>query len=259
MPKHLCLTVRFLQPYYHGRADGGEPEWPPSPLRMFQALVAAASARWRDSGSSETATTLLRWLERQSPPLVIAPTGVTADSKYRLYVPDNVADKVAKSWSGGREASIADYRTEKDVRPVRLSDEAVQYLFPSAAESCPHYDILKTAARSITYLGWGIDMVVGDATKLSDNEMAALSGERWEPIEDRSAVRYRVAMQGTLDDLTQKHAAFLCRIGPEGFVTGLLCGFAAYERIVQLRFWYCAKPLSNVISSRPAARAKAAK
>ena len=65
MRSYLCLTVRFLQPYYHGRTDGGEPEWPPSPLRVFQALVAAAAARWREAQFREYAVPSLRWLERQ--------------------------------------------------------------------------------------------------------------------------------------------------------------------------------------------------
>jgi hypothetical protein len=52
--------------------------------------------------------------------MIVAAPGIRSDVKYRLYVPDNVADKMARSWSRGQEASIADYRTEKDVRPVRL-------------------------------------------------------------------------------------------------------------------------------------------
>ena len=125
MQKHFCVTIRFLQPYFHGRADHGEPEWPPSPLRMFQSLVAATAAKWRDAQSFETAACSLEWLESLNPPLVIAPKGIPADSKYRLYVPDNIADKVAKSWASGREASIADYRTEKDVRPICIDGESV--------------------------------------------------------------------------------------------------------------------------------------
>lgn len=216
MASHLCLTVRFLQPYYHGRADGAEPEWPPSPLRIFQALVAAAAARWRESGSSDRAAMLLRWLEEQEPPLVIAPAGMPAANKYRLYVPDNVTDKVAKSWSGGREASIADYRVEKDVRPVRLSGEAVHYIFPITADDLSDFDILERTARSITHLGWGIDMVAGNATILPDDGVARLAGERWEPDKNRTN-GYRVPTQGSLDDLTKKHEAFLRRVGPEGF------------------------------------------
>ena len=55
MPAHLCLSVTFLDGEFHGRRDGGESEWPPSPLRLFQALVATAAARWRDESQSEFA------------------------------------------------------------------------------------------------------------------------------------------------------------------------------------------------------------
>ena len=163
MPTHLCLTVRFLQPYSHGRGDGGDPEWPPSPLRVFQALVAAAAARRNERTRLESAAPALHWLERQEPPTIVAAVGVRSAVKYRLYVPDNVADKVAKSWSAGREGSIADYRTEKDVRPTHLKGEAVHYLFPLADGGCPHLDVLAAAARSITHLGWGVDMVAANA------------------------------------------------------------------------------------------------
>ena len=43
---HLLLTVRFLDDRYHGLLDRGGPvEWPPSPFRLFQALVAGVARR----------------------------------------------------------------------------------------------------------------------------------------------------------------------------------------------------------------------
>ncbi len=217
MPAHFCLSVRFLQPYSHGRDASGDPEWPPSPLRVFQALVAAAAAHWNEREHLEHAGPALRWLERQKTPSIVAVIGVPSEVKYRLYVPDNVADKVAKSWAGGREGSIADYRTEKDVCPVHLRGEAVHYVFPLSAEGCPHLDILTAAARSITHLGWGIDMVVANATVISDDEAAKLSGERWSPLEGSSSDGLRVPIEGTLNDLSSKHTAFLHRLSDGGF------------------------------------------
>ena len=41
MSNQLCISVTLLDGRFHGRGDGGVPEWPPSPLRLFQALVAA--------------------------------------------------------------------------------------------------------------------------------------------------------------------------------------------------------------------------
>ncbi|HVS40176.1 MAG TPA: type I-U CRISPR-associated protein Csb2 [Gemmataceae bacterium] len=217
MPTHLCLTIRFLQPYSHGRGDGGEPEWPPSPLRMFQALVAAAAARQNERTRLEFGAPALHWLERQEPPTIVAAVGVRSAVKYRLYVPDNVADKVAKSWSAGREGSIADFRTEKDVQPTHLMGEAVYYLFPLPDGSCPHLDVLTAAARSITHLGWGVDMVAANAGVVSEKEAARLPGERWRPMQGDSGDGLRVPINGTLNDLATKHTAFLNRLSDDGF------------------------------------------
>ncbi|AWM35563.1 CRISPR-associated protein, family (Cas_GSU0054) [Gemmata obscuriglobus] len=226
MPSQFCITVRFLQPCAHGRGDGEEPEWPPSPLRVFQALVAAAAARWNERTRLEYAVPALEWLAKQPAPTVIASQGVPSGVKYRLYVPDNVADKVAKAWSGGNtSASIADSRTEKDVRPTHLigkSDElpAVNYLYPigdTDSEFATHKETLVTAARSVTHLGWGVDMVAGDARVLSEEEAANLTGEHWRPAAGASTTQLRAPRAGTLNALAQKHEAFLNRLSADGF------------------------------------------
>jgi len=210
MTSNLCLTVRFLQPYYHGRTDGDEPEWPPSPLRMFQALVAAAAARWRNTEFREHAGPALDWLEQQAAPSIVAPAAMPAAEKYRLYVPDNTADLAAGTWSRGDTTKIV-RRTEKDVRHTQLDGEAVHYLFPVGSDF-QHFDTLRATARSLTHLGWGVDMVVGDAAMVSEQGYSQLPGERWSPIESISADGYRVPVEGTLDALTRKHSAFLRRI-----------------------------------------------
>ena len=45
MSRALLLAVRFYEGRYHGHADRfrGAEGWPPSPDRLFQALVAAAA------------------------------------------------------------------------------------------------------------------------------------------------------------------------------------------------------------------------
>src|SRR3954451_23719277 len=101
MQNYLSITVRFLQPMCHARDHRGEPEWPPSPLRLFQALVSASAARWNERIRLEYAAPALRWLERQPAPAIIAAAGRRSRVKYRLYVPDNVGDKVAGTWSRG--------------------------------------------------------------------------------------------------------------------------------------------------------------
>lgn len=220
MTSFLCITVRFLQPVHHGRGERGEPEWPPSPLRLFQALVAAAAACWGERTRLETAAPALQWLERQPAPLIVAAPGRVALGKYRLYVPDNVGDKVAGAWFRGHDSSLATKRTEKDVRPVHLRDrfEAVHYLWPASDDDFEKVrEILFKAARSITHLGWGVDMVAANGTVIFETDVGGLAGERWSPVEESSGAGLRVPIAGTLDALIHKHEAFLTRLGPDGF------------------------------------------
>ena len=152
MSDYLCIAVTFLDPRFHGRGDGGEPEWPPSPLRLLQAIVAT---NVYDIGNDGDLDRALKWLERQEPPLILAPTheeGVP----YCLSLPNNAMDIVAKAWSrgnyfGGGDANPAKHRTMKTIRPVRMVDGDTRSLHletdrltvkhpetdPSAAQS-PH-------------------------------------------------------------------------------------------------------------------------
>ena len=215
----LCLTFRFLDPVpqCHGRNDDDNPEWPPSPLRLFQALVSASSNHWRGNQFQELARPALQWIESIQPS-VISPSIATASFGYRMYVPNNSGDLMTAAWArGDTETTMAKFRVEKDVRPTRLRDEAVHYLFGLSSDTCPHFETLREAARSVTHLGWGIDMVAGNAELLDETETAELKGEVWQPTKVSNGTALRVPIIGTLDALITKHQAFLERISPDGF------------------------------------------
>jgi CRISPR-associated protein Csb2 len=228
MSTFLCISVRFLDPYsaFHGRRDAGEPEWPPSPLRLFQALVAAAASRWWGRQFKEYAHPALDWLQRQSPPLIVAPAHHIG-LPVRVAVPNNDLDVVATAWAKCKEPKKqpSELKTLKTIRPTRLIVEneepgTIHYLYPLAAEDSEftkHRETLFAAARSISHLGWGIDMVAAHASVISEGEAAKLSGERWRPVDATSATGYRVPIGGTLQALIDKHEAFLNRLGPDGF------------------------------------------
>jgi CRISPR-associated protein Csb2 len=225
MPSHFGLSIRFLDPAFHGRRDGGLPEWPPSPLRVFQSLVAAAAARWRGETLAPHSRSALKWLERQAAPILVAPTGVSA-SGYRLSVPNNAMDIVARAWCRGNDSNSGDanpatHRTMKTVRPtLLLGDDAVHYLWPLADplsnEVRSYLEVLSDCARSVVALGWGVDMAVGHAAIVSDEEATALSGERWLPRVGASGDGLRVPVEGTVDALIDRYERFLHRLGPDG-------------------------------------------
>ncbi len=226
MPSDLCISIRFFAPEFHGRRDGGDPEWPPSPIRVFQSLVAAAAARLRPEAFSPQIRSAFAWLETLPAPVIATPAGVTA-SGYRLSVPSNAMDIVAKAWCRGNESNSGDanpatHRTMKAVRPTLLIDgDAVHYLWrlndPLAEEVRSHVETLSNVARSIVALGWGIDMAAGHAALVSDEEAKALPGERWLPSASTTGDGLRVPVRGTLDALIHRHERFLARLGPGGF------------------------------------------
>jgi len=215
MPECLRFTIRFLQPLVHGRCDGDEPEWPPSPFRFFQALVAAAASRFNERARIETAVPALRWLQELPSPEIIACTAVASEVPTQFYVPDNSADLLVPSWKRG-ETDKGPKRTEKVVLPTHLDGEAVHYLFRVPNLDPGKFAMLKSVARSITHVGWGIDMVAADADVISEAEAQHVPGERWQ-VARSGGVALRVPTAGTLDDLMRKYEDFLNRLTDDGF------------------------------------------
>ena len=71
MTRTLVLSIRFLGDQYHGLTDNGErPEWPPSPFRLFQAIVAGNA---HGDFLPVPIQRALGWLELLPPPVVTAP------------------------------------------------------------------------------------------------------------------------------------------------------------------------------------------
>lgn len=219
MSKVLCFTLRFLDaiPQFHGRGDDGNPEWPPSPLRLFQSLVSASASRWRDNQFQDYARPALLWLERIQPSLV-TPQVAAESFGYRMYVPNNSGDLMTAAWArGDTETTMAKFRVEKDVRPLNLRGEAIRFLFPISDGDCPYFETLRAAARSVTHLGWGTDMVSGNAELLTNDEASMLPGEVWHATPDQPGTALRVSTEGTLNALLEKHQRFLGRLSKGRF------------------------------------------
>jgi len=177
-------------------------------MRAFQAIVAAAAR----AGTLEASRGALQWLERQQPPRIVAPDVVASTAGYRLSVPHNAMDIVAKQWTRGDEGNAAEHRTMKNVRPHRLPDDAVvHYVWPLGGEASLANPLIE-ATRGVVALGWGIDLVVGDGGVVDGERVAELStnAKVWEARAD-GRKEVRAPTDGTLADLERRHAAFLTR------------------------------------------------
>jgi CRISPR-associated protein Csb2 len=103
------IEVGLLHDRWHAVGD-----WPPSPFRLFQALVAGAyGGRWaaEDCASKDAA---FRWLEGLPPPRIAAPPRRPL-RPVTSFVPNNDLDAV-----GGDPARIAEIRTAKTSTAVML-------------------------------------------------------------------------------------------------------------------------------------------
>jgi len=224
MTSSLAISFRFLDPRFHGRGDGGEPEWPPSPLRAFQALVAAAAAMERGRPPRPEVRAAFDWLERScevSAPRIVAPQTFESGMGYRVSVPNNALDLVGRAWSRGNYSMVGDanpatHRAMKTIRPTRCRDgDTVHFLFqlddPVTTDEAAHVEVLKAIARNVVALGWGVDLVAASAAVLDEREIAMLAGEQW--VEGaRRPQSLRVPIRGTLEALEQRHRGFLERI-----------------------------------------------
>lgn len=218
MSTFLGFTIRFLQPYSHGRGEDGNPEWPPSPLRLIQALVAASAGYWNERQTLQHPVPALEWLESLPAPAIVCPPGTEYQTPYQLFVPDNTGDLLVPAWKRG-DLNKQVKRTEKWVHPVRLDGEEVHFLYalPAVSGDWQQFvEILTNAARAITHFGWGIDMTIGNAQVISGEVAYALPGLRWEPGSSHGLSR-RAAKPGTVSDLIRRHYDFLNRMGKDGF------------------------------------------
>lgn len=206
---HLLLTVHWLDDRYHGLLDReGPPEWPPSPYRLFQGLVAGVARRGElDSTLGES----LAWLQTLEPPMIVTPRSRPGQVITR-FVPNNDGDK-----KPDRQSRL----TGKTFRPTLMLDPPViHYIWPINKCDSATEKKIRDAARSLTTLGWGIDLAYADAQLIGSDKIKELFGVRWYPrkgvLQDSGLLRVPVVdpdtQQNTLSDLKRAHRSALDRI-----------------------------------------------
>lgn len=179
MGRWLVLSARWIAGSYHGS------EWPPSPGRYFQALLAGAKLRYRGCEGSQGIDEAFGWLERQAPPVVLAPS-VERGVPYSVFGPLNNWESLAVAWVQGKtpRKPPEELRSRIDFRPWYLSGIAtetsstVRYAW-SLNDSDPAVETLAprlcTLSSYLLALGWGVDLAVGCGRILSDSEFSALA------------------------------------------------------------------------------------
>lgn len=199
MLQSLLIAVRFHEGRYHGVDDGfAESEgWPPSPARLFQALVAGASKGAKLDSEDVKA---LGWLQELEPPRIVAPAARHGRS-VKLYVPNNDLDA-----KGGDPARLNEIRVAKNWRPCFFDvREPVLYAWDFEEGIADATQICAIAER-IYQLGRAIDMAWAEGTVLRQEEAnQALSTHPGTLRVPKGHGSVAVPHSGTLESLILRH------------------------------------------------------
>jgi CRISPR-associated protein Csb2 len=168
----LNIHVTYTARQYHGA------EWPPSPARLFQALVAVTHRGAYGLIHVEVRDRALEWLEGLPSPVILAPKVSTSLDDITSYVPNND--------DGETKDRLAHVKAAKSMQLRNLPSETrVTYTweFENEGGAADNADVVSAMASLVTYLGRTVDHVYarGDVadTKASITSAAAV----WVPTE----------------------------------------------------------------------------
>jgi len=175
----LNLTVRFTAGRYHGQ------EFPPSPARLFQAMIAGSHRGGYGLINTDARDDALKWLEHLAPPVIEASKVVETSDQISLYLPNNDdgilktyngKDKKPESlsrseWANAKQKASSDFHinlfthkrsSEKSMRAFVLTGEKiVRYVWTcgDTDEDKKNAQVVCAIAALVTSLGHGLDEV----------------------------------------------------------------------------------------------------
>lgn len=218
----LRIEVRFPLGVYHALSNArfGEPEWPPSPVRLIGALLAAAHEA--PGADTDAARALLERLCAAPPPVIVAPeltaVGETRAGDERAgtevvvalrgasrWAPRNHSDSEVKT-NGLSPRNLARERTEVHKGGVAIGDRRVEIRWPDLDLRHDDHRLLDALLGELTFLGTSRSPVIARAVG-ADEATDAEASDRWEPGVGRGDAAVRVPNPGLLRAFDQRHEA----------------------------------------------------
>ena len=207
-------TLRFEMQWLAGRYHGAE--WPPSPWRLYQAMVAGSGA---ERGRNPGLEAALRHLETLPAPVVTAPRAQLL-RPVTTRVPNNDGDVVlalhAKGKPGAAAKKAARLGALRTRRAWRFTGP-VTYEWAGTAMTRAHLPALARLARSVSAVGQGIDLAIARAELLE--HPLQVRGVRYTPSESGARL-LAVPAPGGLDALDARYRRERTRIRERRVETG---------------------------------------
>lgn len=201
----LALRFQFLQGTYQAAEPGqiAEPEWPPHPVRVHAALVAAGWAKAGDELPRTTAMEALRWLESAGPPSLALPAQAGRRSSPTVYVRRNPTTREVGAATGHlRRGNVGAFRrdfaspVDRTFPTTVLGDKPVWFAWPDATPDRRLWNVIDELATYVSYLG-SSRSPVACAVTTSDRAPAATHL----PVAGTGTFSLRVASAGLTDEL----------------------------------------------------------
>ncbi|HXG32963.1 MAG TPA: type I-U CRISPR-associated protein Csb2 [Bryobacteraceae bacterium] len=199
----LVLYVRLHDGRYHGEGD-----WPPSPARLFQALVAGAGL---GGPIEQTDKAALEWLEKRNPPFVLTPPARRAERGVLFYMPNNDTDAI-----GGDPTKMAKIRTATKVFRPYFFDPTTPFVYAWSLAGEPsdedHAHQICSLAERLYQLGRGVDMAWAWGEVLDDRALDELfekyPGPLFRPSAGKTKTTLACPCLGSLESLVRRYEAF---------------------------------------------------
>ncbi len=193
----LLISVCFYDDWYYGAGD-----WPPTPARLFQALVSGVAIGGKLADEDKIA---LEWLETLEAPVIVAPIARQGQA-FKNYVPNNDLDSV-----GNNPKRVAEIRTGKSIRP-HIFDSRIPLLFAwrfngGGSTEDKALGICNISQR-LYQLGRGVDMAWAYADLFEANDidlsLARNGCAVHHPSENSSHKGLLIPQKGSLESLERR-------------------------------------------------------
>lgn len=193
----LIINLEFPFGRFHGR------EFPPSPSRFFQALIAGSHRGIYERQNAEARDRAMEWLEKLSPPWIEAHQFPASGKGVINYVPNN-------------DNSFSHNKTAKSLQAfVALRDgNAIRYIwqFPDTEENRRNAEVICKMARLVTHLGHGQDAVFAHG-EIGESDGADLKvaddGRTIFYPKERAGGDWTAPKAGALEVYRKRYEAFL--------------------------------------------------
>lgn len=196
----LDLTIRWLASDAGVAGYNGE-DWPPSPSRLFRALLAGCC---RPGGAGNRGLEALKRLEEMPPPLIAGPMPERLEA-VAAAVPNNDGDKTFQFHEKGLPAnariSASKLKTIRARHGWSVQDP-IHYRW-QFADPDPDPEAFEQLAEGLTILGQGADLAFAEAAWVDEESIPA--GHAWIPDESGGDELISVPSAGEADRLAAKY------------------------------------------------------